>query len=104
MYFIIVMEKDWSTVDKYGIRDYGSVRTWGFYKDKDRAIEALHTNVTDMCETCYNFAVLEEIEEGICRYCGKEDRIFFKNDIEKNGYYESDEPDSFSGICNIAIG
>lgn len=102
MYFITVMEKDGSELDKYGWPDTGYDRTWGYYANKDDAIFALNNNITDMRETMYEYALLEEISEGICGNC--KSRIFFKYDHEKNGYFEYPEPKELKGLCNFAIG
>ena len=63
MWFITVLEKQ----EKHplGYINHGCLRTWGYYHDHDRALQALHENWTDMWEGCYHYAVLEEIGEGI---------------------------------------
>lgn len=85
--------------EQWGISSW---RTWGFYVNKEDALEALHTNRTDMWETIYKYAVLEAYEEGICGYAFE--RQFFAYDISKNGYFEIEEPDCVKHICSFAIG
>lgn len=100
-WFITVMEKIEPNERFYVTM--GSTRCWGFYSNKDWAIEALHTNATDMWETCYNYAVLEKYYEGI----SNEDhtcRQFFKYDKERNGYFEIEEPECVKHYCSFAIG
>ena len=98
-YFITVFEK--LDIDKLGWPETGRRRTWGFYKDKEIAFRALHENWTDMNETIYNFALIEEYEEGIGHYTGN--RQFFKYDKEKDGYFELDEPKEYKHFCSFAL-
>lgn len=100
MWFITVVEKmenkcpDWP--------DNGECRTWGFYRDKEVAIKALHENWTDIREDLYDYAVIEEYEEGICNYMLN--RQWFEWNEELGGYYEIDEPDCVKYIACYAIG
>ena len=58
-WFITVFEK---FDNQYGIKN---ARTWGFYSDKEKALETLKHNYTDLWETVYDYAVLEPYYEGI---------------------------------------
>lgn len=82
--------------------DLGSTRCWGFYTNKQSALDALHNNVTDMWETIYDYAVLEEYYEGICGY--GEYRQYFEYDRERNGYFEIKTPDFMKGFGFFSIG
>ena len=99
-YFMTVFEK--LDIDEYGYPDTGSSRCWGFYSEKDTALQALHENWTDMEETVYEYAVIEVYHEGISHYtfC----RQFFKFDRERNGYFEIDEPEGYEYFCSFSIG
>lgn len=99
-WFITVMEK--LEESDLGFPLIGSNRCWGFYKDKNSAIKALHNNTTDMWETVYNYAVIEEYYEGISAY--NFNRQFFKYDKEKKGYFEIDEPECVKYSIGFAIG
>ena len=55
-----------------------------------------------MWEFCYDYAVLEKADEGICPNC--EERQWFKFDREHNGYFEIEEPECVKHICNFALG
>lgn len=68
-YFITVME--YMKVDNRGWHCFGNRRTWGFYTVFGEADRVLHNNVTDLHEGCYDYAVIEEYEEGISGYTGK---------------------------------
>ena len=60
--------------------------------------------MTDLWETCYDYAILEPYYEGICEIGNKSDRQFFKYDREKDGYFEIDEPEGFAHVVGFGIG
>ena len=99
-YFITVFEK--LEIDERGWPNTGCSQCWGFYIDKDTAYKALHENWSDMEETCYEYAVVEEYHEGISGYTGF--RQFFKFDLTKLGYMEIDEPEGYKHFCSFSIG
>ncbi len=91
-WFLTTFERLEST--KNGSYDFLETgRCWGFFSEKQEAIEALHHNDTDLNETIYEFAVLEEYSEGICGGWGKT-KLFFRYDKEKDGFFEIERPDS----------
>ena len=100
-YFITVFEK--LDIDNLGWPDYGSNRCWGFYTDKDKAFQAVHENWTDMEETIYHYALIEEYEEGIS-HCNLFWRQWFVFDLDKKGYVEMDEPKGYEHVTGFAIG
>ena len=95
-YFITVF-------DNYDAQ-YGpwSMRAWGFYTHLEDAINALDKNITDLWETIYNYAVIEEYYEGISGY--NFNRQFFKYDREMNSYRPIDEPKELKPYVSFAIG
>lgn len=99
-YFITVFRR--LDIDDLGWPETGERRTWGFYKEKETAFQALHENWTDMEETIYKFALVEEYQEGISNYTGY--RQFFKFDEKKGGYFEIDEPSQYEHFASFAIG
>lgn len=102
MYFITVFEKLESAPNGAGFPETGCQRTWGYYSDKETALKAVHENWTDMWEFCYNYALIEEIDEGICALYDW--RQWFKFDRKRNGYFEIEEPDFMKHYANFAIG
>ena len=94
-YFITVFEG----YDKNWPRD---CRCCGFYTEFKDALMTVRNNVTDLWETCYNYAVIEEYYEGIGWYTGH--RWFFKYNRQKDEYESIDEPEELKHICNFALG
>lgn len=86
--------------DKYGVNGFS--RCFGFYADLETAKERLKNNTMDINETIYNYAVIEEVGEGIHYYAQK--RWFYKFDYEKGIYYPIDEPEELKQIVNFGIG
>ena len=97
-WFVTTFEKIES--DKSGSVDTGDIRCWGFFRDRQVAVDALHTNATDMYEFCYDYAVLEKYYEGLLGY-GHE-RQFFRYEREKDGYFEIDEPEHLKDYFTFA--
>lgn len=100
MWFITVFER--REINHLGWPEYGCKRTWGYYSNRETALQALNENWTDMWETCYHYAVLEKLGEGICPYL--ESVQWFKYDIERGGYFEIEIPDGESVHCAFALG
>jgi len=100
MYFITVFEK--IEPSEMYLAEFGDQRTWGYYPEYEYAAEVLHENVTDMHEGCYEYALIENIDYGICAIA--DERQWFKWDAEKRGYFEIEEPECVKQICNFAIG
>jgi hypothetical protein len=100
MYFITCFEKYEKT--KLGWPNIGSNRTFGYYPHKEWAIEDLHNNNLDMHEAVYDYAVVEKIPMGL--YQLAEERIFFKWDEEKQGFFEVDGTDMQDCFGNYAFG
>lgn len=101
MWFITVFEQ--VELNDKGWVDFGYQRTWGFYSERERAVQALHENWTDMWETCYDYAVIEKYDEGISHYNFKS-RQWFKFDEEHKGYFEIEEPDGVKHVGSFALG
>lgn len=100
MYFITCFQKYEQT--KYGVPDIGGSRTFGYYPHKEWAIEDLHKNNLDMREAVYDYAVVEKIPMGL--YQLAEERIFFKWDEDKQGFYDIDGTDMQDYFGNYAFG
>ncbi len=98
-WFITVFEK---FDEKWGIKNS---RTWGFFVNKEEALDTLKNNRTDLWETVYNYAILEPYYEGISGYCFDEPREFFQYDYKENKYYPIGyKPEEVKGYASFAIG
>lgn len=96
MYFITVFEhvKEWPHT--------GDQRTWGYYHRFMEAQKAVENNLTDMREGCYDYALIERIEPGICAH--SEQMQWYMWDSENGRYTEIDQPESMKRLCNFALG
>ena len=99
-YFITVFRR--LEIDELGWPDTGEERTWGFYRSKKKAIQALHENWTDMEETIYHYAVLEGHYEGIAHLSGYQQ--FFAFDVSKGGYFEIETPKGYEHFAAFGLG
>ena len=98
-YFITVFQKFPSDAIHF---DIGSSRCWGFYADKDTAVKAVRENWTDLSEYLYNYAVIEEFNEGLDGWTGN--RWFFKFDVKKKAFFDIDAPEAFRHAGSFSIG
>ena len=95
MWFITVIR-----IDKEG--RFSDSRCWGYYDNSKDCVWDLHCNHTDMAEYYYNYAVIEKINPGIAQYPTQ--RQFFKYDKERDGFFEIEEPEWASHLCNFSLG
>ena len=99
MFFITCFEK---LEEKNFWPNLGAERVMGYYYTFEDCDEALKHNACDMFETCYHYAVVEEIEPGL--YPHYKMRQFYKYDREKDGYFPIEEPKMFEHNGNLSIG
>ena len=89
MYFIscifIKSEMDVNEIDV----DEKDIRTFGFFNDYETCVLALHNNWVDMHECYYQYAVVEEVNEGI--HPKVESYYWFKWDKKRKGFYECED-------------
>ena len=71
---------------EYGILDLGETRTIGFLHDLTTAKKLVESNSCDIWETCYTYAIVEEIEPGFYPISTK--NFLYKFNIDKNIYEE----------------
>ena len=90
--------------DRWGIRNS---RTWGFFSDKEKALETLKHNYTDLWETVYDYAVLEPYYEGVSGYCFDKPREWFMYNKTMDGYLPlnlNKEPEEVRHYVSFAFG
>lgn len=80
MYFLI-MAKTKRNSDEFIFSD-----PVGYFETYEEVVKILHSNHCNLIETCYDYAVVEQIPPGL--YPSLKEAIFFKYDSEKNGYFE----------------
>lgn len=83
MYFITCFTR-YEPNTRIGVPDIGSARTFGYYEDKDVALEAVRKNWCDIQERVYRYAVVEYIPEGL--YELAEERWFFEWNEDKDEF------------------
>jgi hypothetical protein len=79
IYFVTTLE---DLYDSYSFK-----RTVGYYCNIEDAKYVVENNVCDINETCYDYAVIEEIEEGM--YPRVEQQLFYKFDYFDKKYKET---------------
>lgn len=100
IYTITMLEKVEN--DKNGWPNFGSTNVVGYYTDLDVAIKAVTSNACDINETVYDYAVIEEVSEGL--YNPSIKSYWFKYNREKDSYEPIDEPNEVKHICGFSIG
>ena len=85
--------------EENGWPKFGAMAFMGWFSDRKKAISAVKVNACDINETIYNYAVIEEIEEGLYAYPRK--RWLFKYSKTDDRYYGIEEPSFLKHIANI---
>ena len=97
MYFVCTREED-DCKELYG-------GAWGYYRNREDAVRAVHKNVTDIHETIYPYAIIERLEPGL--FPVPKEREWFGWDEEKDGFYEIETPECnkyFPRNFSVALG
>ena len=97
MYFVSTRDED-DCKELYG-------GAWGYFWNKESAVDAVHRNVTDMHETIYPYAIIERLEPGL--FPVPREREWFGWDEEKDGFYEIKTPECdkyFPKNFSVALG
>ena len=84
-----------------GFPDFGSTNLCGWYHNKKIAWEAVTENTCDIWETCYDYALIEEVEEGL--YPSSHTRWLFHYNGETGHYDEIDEPEFLQHFSGFTI-
>jgi hypothetical protein len=95
-YFITVFEK---LDEKWGIKN---ARTFGFFTSFEKADSVVRGNQTDLWERLYDYAIIEEYDEGL--YGWTTYREFYKYNIEEDIYEPIDEPNEVKHYAGFAMG
>lgn len=88
-------------LSEYGFHDFGSRNLCGWYMSKTDAFKAVENNMCDIWEHCYDYALIEEVVEGL--YPCSRTRWFFKFDIESMTYKQIEEPEWLSRFIGFTL-
>lgn len=76
----------------------GQQKDMGFYYDKQDAIDAMHENACDIRECLFDYGYVIEQHEGLYDCPGSEQRIYFKWDKDRKGFFEAKEPEAMKRL------
>ncbi len=86
------IEADGTVVKKpSGFASFGEWEIVGFFHEEESAIEAVKANACDIYETCYEYAVVEEVTPGL--YSWKRNCWCFKYDGDLDEYVQIEVPE-----------
>jgi len=85
MYFITTFQR--LQKDDKGWLDFGDERTVGFYSNLKNAQESVISNAGDMCETIYEYAVIQKLEEGLYPTVEYQELYKIKDIVDERGFY-----------------
>lgn len=78
-------------------------RCVGYLKDFEEAEITVFENAMDICETCYDYAVIENIPEGLYQY--DQNAKWYKwNDLEEKYEKIESRPEKYKNTVGFAIG
>ena len=81
----------------------GDQRCVGYYSSFEKAEEVVLDNIFDICETCYDYAVIENIPEGLYQY--DQNAIWYKwNDVDEKYEKIEKRPEQYKKFVGFAIG
>lgn len=100
IYTITVCEK--CHLNSLGWPDFGDLRVVGWYSSYEKAELAVKENWADIFEYSYEYAFIEQIEEGL--YPNVPSRWFFKWNEDTKQYEHIQEPEGFKHFANFSIG
>ena len=99
IYEIMLMEKKQAKTDKHGFPDMGTTDFPGYFLDYEIAVEAMHENACDIRETVFDAGFILKKKEGLYNCCGSDERTYFEWDPDREGYFETEEPEAYKHIA-----
>ena len=91
IYLLTVFEKNGNTLNKYKEKNFGCKDTIGFFHEFETAEDVVINNITDIWETCFNYASISEVYPGIYGMFEVLKINYYKYNIELNKYEPTDE-------------
>lgn len=81
----------------------GTTRCVGYYSTFEKAEEVVLDNACDIWETCYGYAIIENIDEGLYQY--DQSPVWYKwDDINEKYIKIKNVPEQYKNIIGFAIG
>jgi len=77
-------------------------RCFGYFPEKQTALQAADENWADMEECLYDWLVIENIPEGL--HAIPEEEVWYKWDIGLSAWLHAEKPEWSQGIINWSIG
>lgn len=84
--------------------DFGSSRLVGWYSAYETAVSAVMENWCRINECCYDYALIEKIEEGLYKPANSSERWWFKYDQVTDTYAPVEEPKEYEHYSGFTIG
>ena len=111
MIYLVTTFASYEYVERFGWYELQADRTIGYFTKYEDAKDAVENNYGDICETTYEYAIIEGVEEGLYSDCDLQE-LYEVRDIVKDGhynmeglYYERVEaPEGFFNGCGKVIG
>lgn len=100
--YTIMMATELKLDEQSHFPNFGHTRVVGWYESLERAEQAVVSNEGDIWETCYTYAIIEEIEEGL--YNTSMNRRIYKYNVDEDKYEPIDEPEWLSHYFGFGIG
>lgn len=95
-YYFITVFRNYDTQGPH------NMRCWGFYDNFEDAEMVVTDNITDIYETIYTYAVIEEYKQGISNY--NFERWFYEYNENECGYCPIEEPKELRHYVGFALG
>lgn len=79
------------------------IRCVGYFKNFEKAEKAVLDNACDIWETCYDYAVIENVEEGLYQY--DQNSVWYKwDDLDEEYKRIKGRPEQYKNQVGFAIG
>ena len=91
------------SLNEHNFPEFGSSTIPGYYTKKEDAFYVVKNNVCDIWETCYDYALIEKVKEGLYNPATNENRWWFKYNYKTEEYEQIEEPKGFSMFCGLTF-
>ena len=81
-----------------------SSRTWGWFGTFEDAVEVIEKNISDIWECFYEYAMIDEVPEGICTFPRQEWWWKWEGDDKTGKYIPTTRPEDFKQVVGMSVG